>query len=292
MFEIAMGEVSVVDEWEVRLSGTGLSDGEITFAGLADLAEALQALATRVGRHLAGVVGPGRSPSAVERATTLKFRGIAQGSTILQAKIGEDGVLGEGLEHRSLNAMMEIFGGAARDEAPGWVTPQLGQATVSVLDALQAISTTCAFSLPRQVGPPIQFAAASVSREVWADLRVPEPDRRADVSVSGDLDLVDLRRGRLRIRDAFGNDVQLDTVANVDEAARLVGGQVTATGEAVLGARGQVVSLVDATVERLQMPSWTAPSLDGMDFSRTPLTGGVEGVDEDEVAAFLELIGR
>ncbi|GAA1383910.1 hypothetical protein GCM10009613_13970 [Pseudonocardia kongjuensis] len=281
-----------MDEWEVRLIGTGLADGEITFAGLADLAEALQVLATRVGRHLTGVIGPGRSPSAVERATTLKFRGIAQGSTILQATIGEDGVLGEGLEHRSLSAMMEIFGGAARDEAPGWVTPQLGHATLSVLDALQAISSTCAFSLPRQEEPPIQFAAASASRDVWADLRAPAPDRQADVSVSGDLDLVDLRRGRLRIRDAFGNDVQLETVLNVDEAARLVGGQVTATGEAVLGARGQVLSLVDATVERLELPSWTAPSLEGVDFSRTPLIGGVEGVDEDEVAAFLELIGR
>jgi hypothetical protein len=281
-----------MDEWEMRLHGTGLADGEITFTGIAGLAQALQVLAIRVGRHLGGVVGPGRSPASIERATALRLRGTAPGSTVLQVVIGEDGVLGEGFEQQSLAAMLQIFRGIALDEAPEWVTPLVGEATVALIDAVGAVSTQCTISTSTRVGPPITFAAASASREIWTSVSPTEPGRRSGVSVSGELDLVDLRRGRLRVRDVLGNDVQLEAVANVDEAARLVGEQVTATGDAVLGSRGQITSLEAAFVERLETPSWVLPRVEDVDFGRRMDTGGVEGVDDDEVTTFLELIGR
>jgi len=289
---VRLEEVTIMDEWEMRLHGTGLADGEISLTGLAGLAQALQVLAIRVGRHLGGVTGPGRSPLAIERATTLRLRGIAPGSTILQMAIGEDGVLGDGLEQQSLDALLQIFYGIASDEAPDWVTPLVGEATVALIDAVGAVSTQCTISTPNRVGPPNTFTAASASREVWTSDSLAEPGRRSGVSVSGELDLVDLRRGRLRVRDALGNDVQLDAVANVDEAARLVGEQVTATGDAVLGSRGQITSLEAAFVERLEAPSWVPPRVEDVDFGRRIDTGGVEGVDDDEVTTFLELIGR
>ena len=109
--------------------------------------------------------------------------------------------------------------------------------------------------------------------------------------VSGRLDLVGLRR--LRIRDAVGNEVELDEVADLDVAARF-GQQVTAMGQAVIGSRGQVTSLVGARIEQFVMPAWETPQvpeLRGLQQSQ-PDVAGVDGIDEDEVAAFLELIGR
>jgi hypothetical protein len=160
------------------------------------------------------------------------------------------------------------------------------------LAAGNAVSTERANSTPTRVDPPITVAAASAAHGIRTSVDQIEPECRSEVPVSGELDLVDLRRGRLRVRDALGNDVQLDAVANVDEAARLVGEQVTATGTAVLGSRGQITSLEAAFVERLEAPTWVLPRVEDVDFGRRIDTGGVEGVDDDELTAFLELIGR
>ena len=278
------------DEMTVRLSGTGLDDGEISFTGIAVLAQSMQQLAMRIGRHLTGQDGPGRSPNVVERATELRLRGTAPGSTVLQVAIGDPTVLGEGLEHRSLDALLEIFDGIAADAAPEWVTPLLGEATVSVIDALGAISTRCEIAAPSHRPTPIAFSTRTASRAAWGVTAL-APELRRDVSVSGRLDLVDLRRARFRLRDAAGNDVRLEQVARADDAARLAGEIVTATGEAVLGARGQITSLRRVRVEPARWPAWSAPSLADLDLTvPVPATTGIEGVDDDEVAAFLALI--
>ena len=117
------------------------------------------------------------------------------------------------------------------------------------------------------------------------------PERNKNVSVSGRLELVDLRKARFRIRDAVGNDVHLERVPNADETARHLGELVTATGEAMLGTRGQVASVIGARVEPVELPDWTPPSLADVDFgSAAPSTMGIDGVDDDEVAAFLAMI--
>jgi hypothetical protein len=278
-----------MDEMTMRLSGTGLGDGEIGFTELAALAEAMQQLTLRIGRHLTGQEGPGRSPLAVERATALRLRGTARGSTVLDVAIGDEDVLGEGLEHRSLDALLEIFAGIAIDEAPTWVTPLLGEATVSVIDALSATSTRCEVATTRLLAP-ISFSPRTASRSIWNVTRA-EPQRRPNVSVSGRLDLVDLRRARFRLRDAVGNDINLERVKAAEDAARLVGEVVTATGEAVLGSRGQIIGLTTASVVPDEWPDWTPPSLADIDFTfSAPPTTGIEGVDDNEVAAFLRMI--
>lgn len=278
------------DEMTVRLSGTGLDDGEISFTGIAELAQAMQLLMTRIGRHLTGQDGPGRSPAVVERATELRLRGTAPGSTVLQVAVGDPGVLGEGLEHRSLDALLEIFDGIAGDEAPDWVTPLVGEATVEVLDALGTVSARCEVAAPSHRPTPITFSARTASRSVWG-VTTFAPELRRDVSVSGRLDLVDLRRARFRVRDAAGNDVRLEQVSRAGDAARLAGEVVTATGEAVLGSRGQITSLRRVRIEPTPWPAWAAPSLTDVDLSSAaPPTTGIDGVDDDEVAAFLALI--
>ena len=111
---------------------------------------------------------------------------------------------------------------------------------------------------------------------------------------SGRLHLLGPRTDGLWIRDAVGNDVRLDEVADLDMAVRFVGDQVTATGRALLGGRGQVTTLVGARIERLVMPNWATPRiLEACGIRRTrDVMSGVDGVDEQEVAAFLGLIGR
>lgn len=278
-----------LDEMTLRLSGTGLDDGEIGFSGLAALAQALQHLTLRIGRQLTGQEGPGRSAGAVERATQLRLRGTSPGSTVLHIAIGEANVLDEGLEHRSLDALVDIFAGIAADDAPGWVTPLLGEATVSVIEALDAVSTRCEVATTRGLAP-IGFFPRTASRSIWTISRA-EPLRRSDVTVSGRLDLVDLRRARFRLRDAFGNDIHLERVEAAEEAARLVGEIVTATGEALLGSRGQITAVTAATIVPAEWPEWTTPSLADVDLSSsTPPTTGIDGVDDEEVAAFLRMI--
>ncbi|WP_410949537.1 hypothetical protein [Pseudonocardia nantongensis] len=88
--------------------------------------------------------------------------------------------------------------------------------------------------------------------------------------------------------------MELDEVADRDVAARFAGQQVTATGQAAIGSRGQVTSLVGARIEHFVVPAWKAPQvpeLSGLQQSQPDLAC-VDGIDEDEVAAFLELIGR
>ena len=208
---------------------------------------------------------------------------------MLAVAIGDEDVLGEGLEHRSLDALLEIFAGVAVDEVPGWVTPLLGEATVSVIEALDAVSTRCDVAAAGRPAP-ISFSPRSASRSIWAVARA-NPELRPDVSVSGRLDLVDLRRARFRLRDAVGNDINLERVKSAEDAARLVGKVVTATGEAVLGSRGQITGLRAATVAPDEWPEWTTPSLADIDFNfSAPPTTGIKGVDDDEVAAFLRMI--
>lgn len=113
-------------------------------------------------------------------------------------------VLGEGLEHRSLDALLEIFRGVAADEVPAWVTPLLGEATVSAIDALRAVSTRCEVMVPSRQHDLIGFSAHPASRTVW--IACAPAQRRPNVSVSGRMDLVDLRMARFRVRDACGSN--------------------------------------------------------------------------------------
>lgn len=111
---------------------------------------------------------------------------------------------------------------------------------------------------------------------------------QVDVSVSGRLDLVDLRRARFRIRDAVGNDIVLLKVANIDEAARLVGQSVTALGEGDLGARGQIVAVTGAIVTATGVLAWIPPVV--AVGATSPPADGLTGVTAAEVDEFLASI--
>lgn len=184
-----------IDEMEIGLHGTGLAPGEITFEALEALAHALQLLATRLGRYYAGHEGPGRSSAAVERASCLRLRAVTAGSTVLAVAIGAQDQAVVDANHRVLDGIFDVFTGIARDEPPPWTTPLIGDAAVSLIDALARTSTRCDLRDPTRRHSLVRFHPRSASRLVWAVERLPTP-RQADVSVSGRLDLVDLRRSR------------------------------------------------------------------------------------------------
>lgn len=104
----------MVDHLSLHLQHTGLPDGQIAFSA-AGLLTAFQTLATRIGRHLTGHEGPGRSTGAVQRATELRLRGLREGSAVLDIAVGEEGVLiDDGLEGHVTDRVFELFTAIAR----------------------------------------------------------------------------------------------------------------------------------------------------------------------------------
>ena len=63
-------EVVVMTEqsYVLKLDGMEVPSGEIPFRDLADLADALQLSATRIGRQIGRVEGPGRTPHGIDDA--------------------------------------------------------------------------------------------------------------------------------------------------------------------------------------------------------------------------------
>lgn len=136
----------------------------------------------------------------------------------------------------------------------------------------------------------VQFAPRESRREVWP-VAPAQPQERPGVSVSGKLELVDLRRSRFRVRDRAGNDIVLEHVVNAEDVAHLAGELVTATGTASTTTQGRVSRLTDAAVHATSLPDWPAPSLaDALAGASQPPEGGIEGVGEDELNDFLALI--
>lgn len=276
-----------MDEFRLTLRGTGVPDGDLTFAALNRITSAMQQLATRIGRSLIGQEGPGRSPAAVEKATTLRLRGTPQrGSTILDIAIGPEQLLQtDDLEHNTLDQMFLLLDGLAAGAPPEHVSPQLGTAVLQVADALAFSADHCEFASAGRRN--ITLRPGTVSRSPWPT----EPDNstRAETVVTGHLDLVDLRKARFRLRDAVGNDITLADVLDAHDAAHLVGRQVTAVGEGVIGSRGQITSVNSAQISAAEMPDWPSPLLT-LGSASAPSLAGIPGVTDEDIDDFLALI--
>lgn len=106
----------------VRLEGTGLPPGEITFSALSAVTGAFQELVTRIGRHLVRQPGAGRTAASTERATRLRLRGLEAGSTCLLVTVGDASAIptdGE-LEDRAATLLWELFDTLNGDRPPAW----------------------------------------------------------------------------------------------------------------------------------------------------------------------------
>ncbi|MEJ2869160.1 hypothetical protein WCD74_15405 [Actinomycetospora sp. OC33-EN08] len=235
----------MADAVVVRLVGGPDHPGELDAAGLRGLLAAVQLVSTRVARYLVDQARPGRSAGVVERAARIRLVGLdAEGTaTVLRFAVGEEGVLGDGLEHEVTDALFELVRGLWNERPPPWTTPLLGEACVDLLDALARVARTAAFGGARF--REVSFAPAALSRDEWP--REDAPRRYGETAtVRGRLDRVDLRRRVLRVLDETGADVVVESVlAGYDvegdplvAAARLLGSEVVVSGPASRGPGG------------------------------------------------------
>jgi hypothetical protein len=279
----------------LRLSGTDVPPGEIALSDLASMAGALQLLATRIGRQLIGQTGPGRTAGGTERATRLTLTGITEGSTRLQVTAGAADTLDvdDPFEEQVMDRLWEVFGGLESGVPPDWATAPVAQAAIEFVGSVGGAARECEFTGRRgqRVRGRVAVRPQKINRDVWATLTA-EPELVPQTGVTGDLDLVDLRTHKFRVRDAVGNDVVLEDVANAVEAAALVGQRVRAVGTGVRGVRGQIAKLVEPHVSEADMPAeWLdrgPADLNGIFAARSaPSLDGVPGVDDAELEALL-----
>lgn len=279
----------------LRLSGTDVPPGEIALSDLASIAGALQLLATRIGRQLVGQTGPGRTAGGAERATRLTLTGITEGSTRLRVTAGAADTLDvdDPFVEQVMDRLWEVFGGLESDVPPDWATAPVAQAAIDFVGSLGAAARECEFTGRRgqRVRGRIAVRPLNVNREPWTTLSA-EPELVPQASVTGDLDLVDLRTRKFRVRDAVGSDVVLEDVRNTAEAAALVGRRIRAVGTGVRGTRGQITKLVEPHVSDAAMPAeWLdrgPADLASIFATRSaPSLDGVPGVDDAELEALL-----
>lgn len=247
----------MADDLVVRLHGGPDREGEIDAGGLVALVGALQLLITRIARHLVDQSRPGRSAGVVERSARLRLVGLDAGATVLRFAVGEDDVLGEGLEHEVTDALFELIRGLWNEVPPGWTTPLLGEACVDLLDALERTSRTA--SLGGSRFREASFRPGDLSRARWPRTDPPRSYGAAE-TIRGRLDRVDLRRGVVRVLDDTGRDVVVEgVVSETDPAlfgttpdpaavAGLLGQEVVVTGPASHGPGG--LRLRGATIRR------------------------------------------
>lgn len=273
----------------LKLDGMEVPSGEIPFRDLADLADALQLSATRIGRQIGRVEGPGRTPHGIDDASSLRMRGLGAGSTAIDFVLGNAESLPDVTDEVQIkDRFEEIVAGIASNRPPEWVSPLVAKAAERVAASL--VATGASYFSFASTGPherlitPSPVAVGTLDSTVWKT--GPEITTEA-LTVTGMLEAVDLRANRFRIRDDIGNDIRLDDVADLEAAARLIGTRVVATGTAERDDRNRV-RLVEPVVGAEKMPSqWVEmPIAGGGTGGRIP-ERAVADVSDEEIEAFL-----
>jgi hypothetical protein len=276
----------------LRLSGTHFPDGEIDLDDLGRIAEGLQELATRVGRHVVGQSGPGRTRNAAARAVGLRLTGLSPGSTVLRLAFGEEGVLVTGeAEAEIVERFWEVLVGVEENAPPAWVPPPVADSAVKALDALTQAAARV--DVEGAHGRRVAWVRGDVVRDPWLQprLRLSEDV----VTVSGRLEKVDLADRKFRIRDDVGNRIHLDDVVDAEAAAALVGRRTAATGLARYDTRGMLQGLARAALVAHDIPSsWTSRrTSDYEELVRSapgPDPRGIPDLSDEEIDAFLDAL--
>jgi hypothetical protein len=274
-----------VDRFTLHLHETSSPPGEIALADLAAISGRLQELTTRVGRWVAEIDRPGRSTAVVEDATTLRLSGLTEGSTVLEINRGPAGRLDfdTPLEESVASRLWETMAAIGQDAPPPAAPDGIKESAVALLDALTRAAGQVEFSRPD--GARVTFRPAERDRTVWA-VQPPAAEERL-VTVTGVVEMVDLRSHRFRLRDDVGNRIPLHDIKDDSTAGRLVGERAEARGHPVLDVHGRLVAVNEATVTPSTVPStWVSGVRDDSwtDVERYPgpdPEGGVEFTDEE-----------
>jgi hypothetical protein len=274
-----------VDRFTLHLHETTSPPGEIALADLAAVSGRLQELTTRVGRWVAEIDRPGRSTAVVEAATALRLSRLTEGSTVLEISRGPDGRLDFDtlLEESVASRLWETIAAIGQDAPPPAAPAGIKDSAVALLDALTRVAGLVEFS--RQDGAQVTFRPAERDRAVWAVQALAAEEHL--VTVTGIVEMVDLRSHRFRLRDDVGNRIALHDIKDDSTAGRLVGERGEARGRPMLDARGRLVAVNEVTITPSNVPGdWGARVVDDSwrDVKRYPgpdPEGGAELTDEE-----------
>jgi hypothetical protein len=274
----------------LKLDGMAVPKGEIAFNDIANLAAALQLTATRIGRQVGRVEGPGRTPHGIDSASSLRLRTLHEGSTQIDFVIGDTGSLPNMSDETLIRERFEeIVASVAYNDPPEWISPLIANAAEKIAASILGSGakyfsfSSSGLNGHRIIDAPV--AVASLDCTVW---HVDPEIVTETLTVSGELEAVDLRSNRFRVRDDVGNDIRLEDVADLEAAARLIGHRVVATGLSERDDKNRV-RLVEPVLVAESLPAnWLAmPSKvdgPGVHIPDAP----VAGVTDAEIEDFLD----
>lgn len=272
--------------YELSLKGLPVPDGEIDVRDLVAILEPLRLAAVRVARQVGGSARTGRTASSLDAAGGLRFKSTRAGSTVLEFSLGDMTSLPAMPDEELIADRFEqLLASIASNRPPEWVNPPVAAACRRASAALHACGAT-EFSMSR-VGKEIRIVAQARTGALDADIWRMAPEATGEITVSGRLDMVDLRQCHFRIRDDVGNDIHLLDVNDAADASLLVGQRVVATAFGERDDRGRL-RLVDPSIHAQVLPAeWSLPQ------KATPILGVPVAdlpridIDEDEIEAFL-----
>ena len=135
---------------------------------------------------------------------------------------------------------------------PAFVTETIAEATARFVASLQKASPQTDVTLSGRTVARLE--TGRVDRTVWQQPAGPVQE----ATLVGQLEALDLHSDHFRLRDDVGNRIELDDVANSDEAASLGGQRVIATGLYRRASGAGRSRLSNATVRPFEASPWLA----------------------------------
>lgn len=272
--------------YELSLKGLPVPDGEIDVRDLVAILEPLRLAAVRVARQVGGSARTGRTASSLDAAGNLRFKNNKPGSTVLEFALGDAATLPDMPDEELIaNRFEELVAAIATNEPPEWVNPPIAAACRRAAAALHSCGAS-EFALAR-TGEGVHAVATASTGALDAERWQLAPEATGEVTVSGRLDMVDIRQSHFRIRDDAGNDIHLLDVDSAADASQLVGRRVVATAFGERDERGRL-RLVDPKIAVEETPaSWSLPK-EPADVTAAPVADLPHiDLDDDEIEAFL-----
>lgn len=287
--------IPMARRFELHLEGMDVPDGLIDADRLVEIVKSLQEMATRLGRIETDAAQKGRPSKNLDRVAGLRI-GLEKGSTVVVAE--RDGsrelldldLSDEEAVDRRFSELIEHIGA---DQRPEWVTDPIASTVEDLVNALQKTAPRVEFMVDGVSRKT--FETKSIHRETWKPLAPPQP--MTEVTFTGRLFAVNLNTHRLQVQDDVGNQVGLPRVPNDAEIGKLVGAYVTVTGTPEVDAQGQLKHINEASIQLAPDPLGgqavrASTSLEEiLSTAPGPAPGGISGLTDDEVEAFLAAVG-
>lgn len=283
-------------QFEFRLIDGSAPSGQLEADDLIALVQSLKEVATKLGRDETAAELVGRPTKRTQRLAKLNV-GLAPGSTrvLLQRTAAGDDSLDFDLDdERSFDERFEaIVDSIAADSRPEWVSGSLSIAAGKLRAALAHAAPQVEFMVDGRVQR--RFATVGTHKQTWL---ANDSSDEETVHFVGRLRAANLDSHRFQVTDDVGNRVALVDVDEDVQAGRLLGGYVAVVGSPERDAKGRLSHIHRPVIDAASAPPGSAGVRDAVPLdeilsrAKRPVAGGISDLTEDEVAAFLEAIGR